>query len=337
MPPPDKILESFRIQTKNGMGPKDPLIRERGELFSIVLAFAFIFGVALWSLTLPSLQPKTDLASSAVTSSTARTIGEFLPLEAKAAYVYDIRDKEVVYSKNAEMQLPLASLTKLVVAGVVEENMSLSSSVNIPPAIAARSEENILKAGERWEIRELLDYTLVISSNDGAKALAAAYNAGLGRQETASLSKKDFIEEMNDFSRNLGMKQSYFLNETGVDQTSSLSGAYGSAKDIAILLEYLIKKDPGILAPTTESAVGFTTLDHSRHVAINTNTSLSSLPRTIASKTGFTDLAGGNLAVVIDAGINHPVAIVVLGSSKEGRLNDVNLLAWKTVDLMAQP
>jgi D-alanyl-D-alanine carboxypeptidase len=47
----------------------------------------------------------------------------------------------------------------------------------------------------------------------------------------------------------------------------------------------------------------------------------------IASKTGYTDLAGGNLAVAFDAGVNRPIVIAVLGSSREERFSDVEKLA----------
>ena len=72
------------------------------------------------------------------------------------------------------------------------------------------------------------------------------------------------------------------------------------------------------------------------HEGINTNTEITKLPQVLASKTGFTDLAGGNLAVVVDVGLNHPVVIVVLGSSKEGRFSDVEFLAWASVDTLGQ-
>ena len=58
----------------------------------------------------------------------------------------------------------------------------------------------------------------------------------------------------------------------------------------------------------------------------NTNQTVQMFPGIEASKTGYTDLAGGNLAVIIDATLGHPVAIVVLGSTKEGRFEDVQIL-----------
>ena len=59
----------------------------------------------------------------------------------------------------------------------------------------------------------------------------------------------------------------------------------------------------------------------------NTDEALSYVPGVIVSKTGYTDLAGGNLAIIDDVGLMHPVALVVLGSSYDGRFTDMNLLA----------
>jgi D-alanyl-D-alanine carboxypeptidase len=56
----------------------------------------------------------------------------------------------------------------------------------------------------------------------------------------------------------------------------------------------------------------------------------------LGSKTGLTDLAGGNLAVVFDAGFDHPVGVVVLGSSEKGRFEDVEKLVWSTIEYLNQ-
>jgi D-alanyl-D-alanine carboxypeptidase len=61
-------------------------------------------------------------------------------------------------------------------------------------------------------------------------------------------------------------------------------------------------------------------------LASNTNISATETAGLIASKTGFTDLAGGNLAVAINHDLNHPFAIVVLGSTREARFTDVAML-----------
>ena len=54
----------------------------------------------------------------------------------------------------------------------------------------------------------------------------------------------------------------------------------------------------------------------------NTNRALGSIPQLIGAKTGYTDLAGGNLAFIFDAGFGRPVLAVMLGSTEEGRFED---------------
>ena len=63
----------------------------------------------------------------------------------------------------------------------------------------------------------------------------------------------------------------------------------------------------------------------------STNAFIDKIPNVIASKTGYTDLAGGNLVVAFDAGLNRPIIISVLGSSQEGRFADALKLIDATI------
>jgi D-alanyl-D-alanine carboxypeptidase len=67
------------------------------------------------------------------------------------------------------------------------------------------------------------------------------------------------------------------------------------------------------------------------HTFANTDLDVTHIPDPLLSKTGYTDLAGGNLVVVYDAGINHPIAVVVLGSTENGRFTDVQQLVNATL------
>ena len=62
------------------------------------------------------------------------------------------------------------------------------------------------------------------------------------------------------------------------------------------------------------------------HEAFNTNELVGDIPNLLGSKTGFTDLAGGNLTIAFDAGFDRPIIITVLGSTREGRFDDVATL-----------
>ena len=117
--------------------------------------------------------------------------------------------------------------------------------------------------------------------------------------------------------------QSFFLNTTGLDVSSSTAGAYGSALDVAHLVEKLLKEHGSIFEATTRHPISN---GESGKGAMSTLEPLWSMPGLIAAKTGFTDLAGGNLAAAIDMGIGQPVIAVVLGSTREGRFEDVQLM-----------
>ena len=77
-----------------------------------------------------------------------------------------------------------------------------------------------------------------------------------------------------------------------------------------------------------------TSEDSYTHDARNTNQDTLSIPWILASKTGYTDLAGGNLVIAFDAGMMQPYIIAVLGSSKDGRFSDVNKLYKATIDYL---
>jgi D-alanyl-D-alanine carboxypeptidase len=259
--------------------------------------------------------------------------GAFPPvsLTAKAAYVYDLNTGREIFAKNAEAQLPLASITKLMTVLVAAEVFGNKGLVTITPdAFLDDPAHSSLTPSEHWLPKDIFTYTLVQSSNEGARAFAYT-------DSDYALARERFIDLMNEKAKALGLTQTYFLNETGLDETLGTGGSYGSAKDMAVLMGELIKTNPSLLEGTRISAIPLTTLDATKHIAINTNTDLSNLPGLIASKTGYTDLAGGNLIVAFDPGIGRPVMIVVLGSTIDGRFDDVRSLLNASLEYFGNP
>ena len=187
-----------------------------------------------------------------------------------------------------------------------------------------------LVVGEKWKLKDLLDFSLIISSNDGIYAVAEALN------EYGSASGNDAISLMNKKAKDLGLNDTVFSNPTGLDINGQMSGSYSSAYDISKLLENIIKNNPDMVSKTNTTAVRITSLSNISHIAINTNEAINDVPGMIASKTGFTDLAGGNLAIAFDAGIMHPIVVVVLGSTQEGRFSDIESLANMTLQKISE-
>ncbi len=246
-------------------------------------------------------------------------------IEGRAAIVYDLAQKKILYGKNEGVQLPLASLTKLMTAYVARTTLKNDTAVVIPQDRLPTDGDPALISGDVWHLKDLLGYTLMQSSNDGAHAIAGAAGAVLNKGGVED--DQAFVAKMNAMTQQLGMPQTFFKNETGLDTSMQQSGAYGSARDVAILLGQLLAIAPDIFEETGALSGTFVSTTGKVYTARNTNQHVGEIPGLIASKTGYTDLAGGNLAVVFDAGVNHPIAIVVLGSSSEGRFRDTKALA----------
>lgn len=242
-------------------------------------------------------------------------------VEAKAAYVLDVESGAALFEKHADAQIPLASLTKAMTILVASRLLGPDDVVTVTKEAFLSEGEAGLFEGERWRAQDLIDFTLITSANDGAHALA------LASSERAAEPPSAFIERMNVLAaKDLDLSQTFYLNDTGLDVSSSTAGAYGSARDMAHFFSYLYRTEERIFALSSSVAKTFRSLSGFTHIAENTSSLSGRLPGGAVSKTGFTDLAGGNLAIIAEPLLGRPVAIVVLGSSREGRDRDAEAL-----------
>lgn len=242
------------------------------------------------------------------------------PVTAKAVYVYDVATDRVLYAKNADTVLPLASITKLMTTLVATELVQNDTTATVPAAAAAQMSSSGLQEGERLTSGALANYALLASSNDAAYTLAAAVGALLS--DTAD-PQAAFVAAMNIKAEELGLNTMTFKNATGLDLSPTEAGAYGTAADVTALMRYILREHPALLSATTVTHDRIATADGSYHDADNTNPVITQIPHLIGSKTGFTDLAGGNLTIAYHAGFNRPIIITVLGSTYDDRFTDV--------------
>ena len=294
--------------------------KERSVYQLGLVAFVAVVMLGGGTLVMPFFQ-----APSAVTTSEQQlepTAFDTVDLSAKAAIVYDLTTGDVLYAKNAEAQLPLASLTKLLTLFAASEMLTKDSPIVMTAKALATEGENGFQAGETFTFEEAARLALVGSSNDAAAAIAEAATKIAHAANGTSL--------LASAASAIGLTQTYALNGTGLDENGAISGCYGSAHDIALLASALLKRVPGIMRASIDPYVTATSLSGNSYTLKNTNPEISHIPGLLLSKTGYTDLAGGNLAVVFDAGIGHPVAIVVLGSTKDERFTDVERLVRAT-------
>ncbi len=249
-----------------------------------------------------------------------------ITLEARSAFVWDVTSQRALYKKNEATEQPLASITKLMTALVAHELLSGNASVVIAGESANQESASGLAVGQSFSASVLSDLIMLASANDGAHALALA----AGGELASDRGLDTFVAAMNVRADELGLWHTSFKNPTGLDISQTEAGAYGSAEDVALLMEYIIENQPSILESTRTSEARFFTEEGTFVDAHNTNYYIDRIPGLIGSKTGYTDLAGGNLVVAFDAGLNRPIVVVVLGSSRSGRFEDVMKLVEAT-------
>jgi serine-type D-Ala-D-Ala carboxypeptidase (penicillin-binding protein 5/6) len=298
-----------------------------GEIRFVFTLFVVLSLFVVTSYVLGSRVKREDVS---VPTRTAAVFPE-VALRAKGAYVYDARTKAVLYAKNENERLSLASLTKLMSAVVAREISPAYGTVTVSgDALKAEGDSGLME-DERWSLSDLLDFSLVSSSNDGIRAVALSLGALSSFNANEEEIMNDFVRKMNSKAVELDLKNTYFWNETGLDESTVKGGGYGTAKDISLLLEYIIENEPVLLEATREKQTVITSIDNFEHVATNTNRLTSETPGLIGSKTGYTDTAGGNLAFVFDPELGRPIIITVLGSSASGRFEDAKKLIDATL------
>lgn len=288
------------------------------------LALLIGSGILALCLYLPLGLGQKGSVTPAVTVATSTTPDAFasIPLEATAAIVYDLATHKTLFEKNADAQLPLASLTKLLTVYAALSELSTSTPITISAEVTHLDAPHAFSAGQTFALADLARLTLTASLNDGAAAIIDA---------TAARENRTQHEALASAAAALDLAQTYAVNGSGLDVSPALSGGYGSARDLALLAGALVNADPRIAGATTHPTA--TAADAQGHTFTVTNTDpiVNSIPHILLSKTGYTDLAQGNLALVFDVGMGHPVAVVVLGSSKQARFTDGSALVAATL------
>lgn len=233
----------------------------------------------------------------------------------KAAVVLDVGTDAVLYFKNSNERLPIASLTKIMTALIVLEKTNLEDIVTISENAAnVEKTKNGLSTGEKISAENLLKIMLIDSNNVAAVALA----------EYTSGNMDEFVKLMNGKAKLLGLKQTNFSNPAGLDE----SGNYSTAYDVAQLMDYAADKPP-IWDILRTQKLTLTSVDGKiKHRLKNTNLLLGKLKNITGGKTGFTDEAGQCLALIVgDPKEKHRIISVVLGA--EDRFSETGkLVKW---------
>jgi len=241
-------------------------------------------------------------------------------LKAKSYGVYLLsEDKKIkpLFLKNEKKSYSLASIVKLMTAVVAWEKLDHNKEIIITKKSLEEYGDNGLIVGEKFTLYDLMVFMITVSSNDAASAIASS-----------TISRDKFIEYMNEKANKLDMKNTYFESETGLDHLDSAT-AWSSPDDIVKLLVYVYKKFPYL----SKRSVNYRNVVESNkkiHKISNTNRLLKEYKNFRLSKTGYEISAGGNLATIYQIDEKHTIAIVILGSTVNGRFDDTEKIIKTT-------
>lgn len=220
-------------------------------------------------------------------------------INARCAVAIDSKTKRVLFEKNSDSVVPMASTTKIITALVALKYGNLDKKIEISQrASSIRGSTVGYKKGEMVSLKELIYGLMLRSGNDAAIAIA----------EGISGSVPEFLKLMNEYAAEIGLLDSHFESPHGLDSANHYTTAYdlalatAKAKEIKEFNEIVATKD------ISNDSLGFSRSFH------NINKILWQIPEANGVKTGFTGQAGKCLVSSVSYN-NNDVIIVVLNSN----------------------
>ena len=238
-------------------------------------------------------------------------------ISAKSALLIEYNSGKVIYEKNSNERLPIASMTKLaslslifdaINKGAIKENDMVMVSEN---AAKVGGSSAFLDAGSKYKVADLIKTIVVASANDSTVALA----------EFVAGSEDVFVSKMNKMAENLGLKDTHFANSTGLPAENH----YSTAHDIAIIYKTmcnnkLYKKFSKIWMEDFIHPSGRKT------GLVNTNRLVKTFDGIEGGKTGYTDAAKFCLTASASRSSLRLIGVVIGATDSKTRFAEMSKL-----------
>ena len=253
-----------------------------------------------------------------------------LTLNCRAVCLIDQDTGTVLYEKNADQQMPIASITKvmtllLTFEAIHDGRLTLDTLVPVSEHAYHMGGSQIwLEPGEQFTLDEMIKAICVSSANDAAVAVA----------ELVGGSEQGFVQMMNDRAAELGMTNTTFHNACGLDTEGHLS----TARDVAIMSRQILTTCPEVLHYT---GIWTDTLRGGATQLVNTNKLLRRYNGITGLKTGTTGGAGVCISASATRDGLNLIAVVLGAPSSKDRfeaattLLDYGFAAWRAAPLPA--
>ena len=250
-----------------------------------------------------------------------------LKLYAKAAVLMDADSGRILYGKNENEALPMASTTKIMTCILALEYGNLDDVAEVSSYAAGMPKVKLyMKQGEKYRLGDLLYSLMLESHNDSAVAIA----------ETVGGSVEEFAAMMNRKASDIGCYDTYFITPNGLDATVNDTGRIHSttAADLAKIMAYCVnisKAKDQFLEITRTRQYSFTDLSGQRSFTCNNHNSfLGMMNEALSGKTGFTNKAGYCYVGAIESeGRIFTVALLACGwpNNRNYKWSDMKKLA----------
>ena len=226
-------------------------------------------------------------------------------LQAKGAVLIDCNTGSILQEKNGNEKLPIASVTKvmsmlLIMEAIDSGKLSFDTKVTISDNSYRMGGTQVwLEPREVFTVHELLQAVSIRSANDATVALA----------EAVAGSEDAFVALMNERAKELGMKNTNFLDSTGLTDI----GHYSSAYDVALMSRELLLNHPGITKYTTPWQAKFRENTPGRKPVLldNTNKLVKFYEGAVGLKTGYTAVSGHCLSASAVRNGQQLIAVVL--------------------------
>lgn len=241
--------------------------------------------------------------------------GVELTLTSHAALLMEKTTGQILYAQNEHDALPPASVTKIMTVLLTMEaidsgRIALNDMVTVSAYAAGMGGSQVFLAeGEQMSVDDLLKAVCVSSGNDAAVALA---------EHVAGVTEL-FVEQMNNRARELGMKDTHFVNCTGL----TAEGHVTSAHDIALMSRELLLHHPEVRSYTT---IWMDTLRNGTFGLSNTNKLIRFYDGATGLKTGFTQEAGYCISATAERDGMELIAVIMKGNTSDSRNADAKTL-----------
>ena len=204
-------------------------------------------------------------------------------LYARSAVLMDADTGRILFGKNDNEVMPMASTTKIMTLLVTLEHADLDEIVEVSARAASMPDVQLhIREGERYRLQDLCYSLMLESHNDSAVAIAEHVGGTVG----------GFAAMMNQKAKHLGCYHTYFITPNGLDAEDEHGKHSTTARDLARIMRCCIKNET-FLSITREPSWTFTDMDGNRSFTVqNKNAFLQMMEGALTGKTGFTGGAG---------------------------------------------